>query len=297
MRGAALLLVSTTAVALAFGCELNTSSQPTPATPPGQQSQPYSPPPPQQPYYPPQQGPQQPYSPPPPAPPAPTQPAPPASQPPPGPTASSSPQQPYNPWATLLHDLLKGGAPPLPSTFPWPLPLPAPTQPQPAPPAVATRGLELASAINQYRAQNGLPPIPISKSLAKVADSHVHDLQTAPRMGAQCNDHSWTARGSWTPCCYTADHAQAKCMWYKPSEITGFKGSGFEIAIGQPGDVKVGLVLDAKQAIQFWQSSPVHNDVILNRGQWQSMTWRAMGAGLVDSHASAWFSDQSDPTP
>jgi hypothetical protein len=83
-------------------------------------------------------------------------------------------------------------------------------------------------------------------------------------------------------------------MWYKPSEITPFKGTGFEISIGQPGEHKPGLVLDAKQAITFWSSSPVHNDVMLNKGQWASMTWKAMGAGIVDSHASAWFSDQTD---
>lgn len=257
-----------------------------------QQPQPY----PQQPGYYPQPGPQpaQPYpqQPQPPAP-APSQPPAPAPSQPPAPAPS---QQPYNPWTTLLGDLLKGGAPPIP----WPnlpQPTPTPTPPQPTPSAIDARGLELANAINAYRQQNGLQPIPISKSLAKVADTHVKDLATAAPMGAQCNDHSWTNRGSWTSCCYTPDHAQAKCMWYKPSEITSFKGTGFEIAIGQPGEKKAGLVLDAKQAIAFWSASPVHNDVILNKGQWASMTWKALGAGIVDTHASAWFSDQADPTP
>jgi hypothetical protein len=280
MRSVAALAFFSIGVGVAFGCDPFNNDRPVKSAqtpPPGYTPypQPQTPPPGwdnRQPgYYPP------------------PQPAPPSAS-----TATASGAQPYNPWANLLSDLLKGGAPPIP----WPgqpTPTPTtPTPPQPTPSTVDTRGLELANAINQYRAQNGLQPIPISKSLAKVADAHVKDLATATPMAAQCNDHSWTNRGTWTPCCYTADHAQAKCMWTKPSEITPFKGTGFEIALGQPGDKKAGLVLDAKQAITFWSTSPVHNDVILNKGQWSSMKWQAMGAGIVDSHASAWFSDQAD---
>jgi uncharacterized protein YkwD len=287
MRRAALAVVTLVACADLPGTAVPQTAQQQQPPPPQQQAPPpgYYYPPPQ--YYPPPPQPQ------PPAPaPAPSpQPAPaPSGQPAPAPSSQPS----YNPWITMLGDLLKGGAPPLPwPNQPPPTPPPSP-QPTPTPSNVDTRGLELANAINQYRQQNGLKPIPISKSLSKVADTHVKDLATATPMAAQCNDHSWTNRGSWTPCCYTADHAQAKCMWYKPSEITPFKGTGFEISIGQPGEHKPGLVLDAKQAITFWSSSPVHNDVMLNKGQWASMTWKAMGAGIVDSHASAWFSDQTD---
>lgn len=83
-------------------------------------------------------------------------------------------------------------------------------------------------------------------------------------------------------------------MWQKPSELTSMKATGFEITIGQPGEV-TGVVLDTNRAIAAWESSPLHNDVILNRGQWEKLTWRAMGAGIIDSHACAWFSDQPDP--
>ncbi|MFO0743108.1 MAG: CAP domain-containing protein [Labilithrix sp.] len=281
---ASLLLAGVVAV----GCDLGYGKQQAAQQPQQPQPQPQPQPPPGY-YYPPQPQPQ-PYPSQQPAP-APSQSPAPAPSQPPAPAPSQQPAQPYNPWVTMLGDLLKGGAPPIP----WPnLPQPTPTPPQPTPSTVDTRGLELANAINQYRQQNGLPPIPISKSLSKVADAHVKDLSTATPMAAQCNDHSWTNRGTWTPCCYTPDHAQAKCMWYKPSEITPFKGTGFEISIGQPGEKKAGLVLDAKQAISFWSSSAVHNDVMLNKGQWASMSWKAMGAGIVDSHASAWFSDQAD---
>ena len=84
-------------------------------------------------------------------------------------------------------------------------------------------------------------------------------------------------------------------MWSKPAELSALKGTGFEITIGQPGEVQQGVVLDSPKAISAWQGSALHNDVILNRGQWTSMTWRSMGAGIIDSHACAWFSDQADP--
>ncbi len=167
----------------------------------------------------------------------------------------------------------------------------------PSSPAGLGPGRELTDAINAYRGQNGLPPIPISKSLLTVADAHVRDLRASPRLAPSCNAHSWSARGPWTPCCYTSDHAQAKCMWQKPAELTPFKATGFEIAIGEPGVVSSGFVLDTQKAIAIWQRSSAHNDVILNRGMWQKRTWRAIGAAMIDSHATAWFSDQADPAP
>ena len=296
------------------GCRFNEPST-TPTAPSAQPQGRLPPPgyyPPQQPpgYYPqqpPQGYPQQPgyYPPQQPQPryptPAPTQPAPAPTQPAPAPTqpapAPTQPAQPYNPWLTMLGNLLNGGAPPAPA--PQPQPAPAPTTPPapPAPSSIDARSLELANALNAYRAQNGLPPIPISKSLSHVAATHVQDLSRTPKMAANCNGHSWSSNGAWTPCCYTEDHAQAKCMWQKPAELTQFKGTGFEITIGQPGEKNTGFVLASPKAISMWQASSLHNDVILNRGTWKAMTWKAMGAGIIDSHACAWFSDQADPTP
>ncbi|MBX3258758.1 MAG: hypothetical protein KF782_03505 [Labilithrix sp.] len=288
------------ALALGVGCRRAEPRSAAPTPPPyaGYQGQGYPPPgyyPPQQPpgYYP---APQPPGYYPPPQGQPPSYPAPPAqpSYTPPQPQPSA---QPYNPWLTMLGNLLNGGAPPPPAPSPAPPPAPpAPAPAPPAPPAIGARALELANAINSYRAQHGLAPIPISKSLTHVAETHVRDLQSSPKVAATCNGHSWSANGPWTPCCYTADHAQAKCMWDKPSELTQLKATGFEITIGQPGETS-GVVLDAPKALAAWQGSPLHNDVILNRGTWQSMTWRSLGAGIVDSHACAWFSDQADPTP
>jgi uncharacterized protein YkwD len=286
------------AIALGVGCRYQ-DRQPA-QQPPPTQGYAYPPPPgyypPQPPpgYYPP---PQQPgyYPPPQPTQPQP-RPQPQPTTPAPAPQPTQPPQQPYNPWLAALGQLLNGGAPPAPSPTPT-VPPPAPTTP-PAPPAptISPRALDLANAINRYRAQNGLPAIPISKSLSYVAETHVKDLHDSPKLATNCNGHSWSSKGAWTPCCYTPDHAQAKCMWQKPAELTQLKGTGFEITLGQPGEQNAGLALDSQKAVAAWQGSPLHNEVILNRGTWQNMTWRSMGAGIIDSHACAWFSDQADPT-
>ena len=83
-------------------------------------------------------------------------------------------------------------------------------------------------------------------------------------------------------------------MWRKPAELAKWSANGFEIAIGQPG-VSQGLKLDSNRSIEIWKRSSAHNDVILNRGTWANQTWRAMGAGIIDSHAAVWFAAQTDP--
>jgi uncharacterized protein YkwD len=284
------------AFGLAAGCYRD---EPRPAyPPPGYYPQQPGYYPPQQPGYPQQPYPQQPY------PQQPAQPAPAPSQPQP---------QGSNPWLDLLTRVISNPppipsgwfpAPPGPQPGPTPTTPPVPTSPPPGPPpgpappnsvpAIGARALDLANAINRYRQQNGLPPVPISRSLSLVADTHARDLRDSPKLAPNCNGHSWSNKGPWTSCCYTPDHAQAKCMWSKPAELTPLKGTGFEVALGEPG-VASGVVLDSAKAIAAWQSSPLHNDVLLNKNTWQKVTWRAMGAGIVDSHATAWFSDTADP--
>ncbi|MBI4955139.1 MAG: hypothetical protein HY908_24160 [Myxococcales bacterium] len=36
---------------------------------------------------------------------------------------------------------------------------------------------------------------------------------------------------------------------------------------------------------------------LLNQDKWADTTWRAMGAGIVDSHAAVWFGKDADPMP
>lgn len=163
---------------------------------------------------------------------------------------------------------------------------------------VTTEEAELAQLINDYRVGNGLAPIPLSQTLTEVAQWHVQDalyaLQVSGEFGSDpsCNIHTWygVPLAPYSTCCYTADHAEATCMWNKPSEINGsFDGFGYEIAGN--GFTSVSAALGG------WQASSAHDDVLLNQGVWGSYTWTGMGVGVDLEHRLyfVWFTDGSDP--
>jgi uncharacterized protein YkwD len=156
----------------------------------------------------------------------------------------------------------------------------------------------LLQLLNAYRNQNGLPDVPFAKSLTAVAQWHAIDLYnnnpesgTDPISGLDCNLHSWSAQGFWSPVCYTPDHAYASGMWNKPREITSnaYSGNGFENAYRSGGSAT------AFGAFEGWKNSPGHNDVILEKGVWSNYDWPAMGVGIYENYAVLWFGDQADP--
>ena len=142
---------------------------------------------------------------------------------------------------------------------------------------------KLYDIIMDYRKQKGLPSIPVSPSLTIVAQTHVKDLvENKPNTG-NCNMHSWSAKGKWTPVCYTDDHANASGMWSKPRELTSYKGEGYEISHWTSG------LANAAQALRGWQGSSGHNQVMVNEGIWKNMNWQAIGIGIYGGFAVAWF--------
>ena len=143
----------------------------------------------------------------------------------------------------------------------------------------------LCDAINTYRVDRGLAPIAVGAGLGQVARLHVVDLVAHPPSGA-CNLHSWsTGDPRWTGCCYTADHAQAQCMWEKPREIAQYDSSGYEIAAGGGGSIQ------PAQAVALWDGSNPHREVILNQGIWAGRTWRAIGCAIENGYAVVWFGE------
>ena len=149
-------------------------------------------------------------------------------------------------------------------------------------------GLEIIRLVNAYRVENGLTAIPASPSLCTVASVHTRDLvDNAPHSSSECNLHSWSNAGSWSPCCYTRDHAEARCMWDKPRELTSYPGNGYENAVSGTSD--------PARALASWRGSSGHNAVILNQGIWESRTWRALGAAGHDGYAVLWFGSEVDP--
>ncbi|OHT18617.1 hypothetical protein BHE75_00591 [Sphingomonas haloaromaticamans] len=155
----------------------------------------------------------------------------------------------------------------------------------------------IADFLNDYRAAHGLPPIPYSPALARVAHAHARDLEDhnpdsgTDGDGRRCTLHSWSAASGATPVCYTADHARAQLMWSKPREITrgAYGGQGFEIA------ARYSEGIDADIAFDLWRGSAAHNAVILEQGRWAGTGWRAMGVALDGRYAVVWFGKVPDP--
>lgn len=159
--------------------------------------------------------------------------------------------------------------------------------------------LELAALVDDYRKANGRKPIPLSRTLTKVAQWHTVDTAYAVDVSGKwgrnpkCNLHSWFGMPGTTydSCCYTSDHARAQCMWKKPKELSGgrYTSAGFEnAAVGHTS---------TRAAVEAFKSSPAHADVILNRGVWKGAGFKAMGVGVDPIHRSyyLWFGQQADP--
>lgn len=149
---------------------------------------------------------------------------------------------------------------------------------------------KLYDMINQYRKSKKLKPIPLSSKLTKTAQTHVRDLADnyVYEEGNKCNPHSWSDKGGWSSCCYTADHKEAKCMWDKPREIAGYQGNGYEIAYYSSAGA------NAAEGLAGWKKSPGHNPVIVNLGTWQKVEWKAIGIGLYKEYGVVWFGEQED---
>ncbi len=144
--------------------------------------------------------------------------------------------------------------------------------------------------VNAYRVTLGLHEIPDSPSLNGVAMQHAIDLQENQPDRGRCNLHSWSRSKDWTGCCYRDARPDAACMWDKPREITRGKytGNGYEIAAWLSEDIT------PEYALELWQNSKGHHDVMINSGVWSTLKWRAMGAAIYGNYAVVWFGETAD---
>jgi uncharacterized protein YkwD len=145
----------------------------------------------------------------------------------------------------------------------------------------------LVDWINAYRAKGGLAPIPLSPRLSGVAARHVKDLADNQPHRVHGSLHSWSTSERWTGGAFRlADPQTHTVMWQKPREIADYEGYGVEIAAAG--------VRDLKHALHLWAASPRHRDVILSRGVWARLNWRALGAVYYKGYACAWFGEMPD---
>jgi hypothetical protein len=149
---------------------------------------------------------------------------------------------------------------------------------------------KLYGLIMEYRKSKGLEAIPLSGKLTLFAQTHARDLAENYKFDFNnvCNPHSWSKKGSWSACCYTNDHKQAKCMWEKPKEIAAYASSGYEIAYYSSKGAT------AVEGLAGWKVSVGHNPVIVNEGTWSKVKWNAIGIGLVGEYGVVWFGEVAD---
>ena len=167
-------------------------------------------------------------------------------------------------------------------------------------PELSAKEKELIKLVNDYREQHGKKRLKVSKSLMKVARTHINDLNMNFDMenppvdtrGIKGNMHSWSDKGNWTPVVYTDDHEYSKLMRIKPKELTGYNQAGFEVAVN-------GFMITPQRALKSWQNSPGHNDVILSQNKWADPTPEQiedglsglsnMGVAINGNYACIWF--------
>lgn len=143
---------------------------------------------------------------------------------------------------------------------------------------------KLYDLTNEYRAENGLSPIPASKALTLVANRHVLDL----------TENIGSLTHAWSDAPYDGSNPDTwPSMWTAPQRFnTGYPGNGYENAHGGAG----GYIATAENALNGWKNSSAHNAVILNQGIWDDRDWNALGVGIYEGYAVLWFGEEADPT-
>ncbi|WP_162342506.1 CAP domain-containing protein [Cyclobacterium salsum] len=147
---------------------------------------------------------------------------------------------------------------------------------------------QLFEAINGYREGRGLPAVPHSLALSKVAKAHARDLMENYQPNRRCNLHSWSDKGAWKDCCYRDNHKNPECMWDKPKEIAGYESPGYEIAYWHSAAAA------PEEALKVWIESPGHHAVLANLPPFKAATWKAMGVGIYKQYAVVWFGEMED---
>jgi len=147
---------------------------------------------------------------------------------------------------------------------------------------------QLYQMITRYRAESGLPAIPLSPALTQLANRHVLDLERNLEQGIDEITHGWS------DCSYSIEQEDTwPCMWEAPQRLnTGYPGQGYENLFGAPGDYQA----SASAAFESWSSSEGHKAVLLNQGAWNSREWNAIGIGIYGGYAVLWFGEEVDPT-
>lgn len=146
---------------------------------------------------------------------------------------------------------------------------------------VSQQEKELFQIINEYRAQNKLPPIILSDSLSLVANRHLLDLT----INLKYLTHGWSN------CPYDIkDDKTWNCVFESPQRLnSNYQGQGYEnLYRNLGGNATPALALEA------WKKSPMHNNLILNLDIWKDTKFDAFGLAISGNYAAIWFGSKGD---
>lgn len=75
-------------------------------------------------------------------------------------------------------------------------------------------------------------------------------------------------------------------MQSKPKELSPYAGQGVEIAVQ---DVK-----SVEETLSAWASRQRDGSILENEGTWSGVEWQALGVGVFQGYAVAWFGSEPD---
>lgn len=148
---------------------------------------------------------------------------------------------------------------------------------------ISKEEFQLYELINEYRKSFALPPISLSKSLSYVAIAHARDLASFYNPDSVCNMHSWSNKGRWTPICFPSQQSRKNNVRLKAIEIIGYPAEAYEITYWSNVEKM------PRQILSFWREKKVSADMLLNRNEWKSSAWKAIGVGIEEGYAVVWL--------
>lgn len=139
---------------------------------------------------------------------------------------------------------------------------------------------ELHQIVNEYRAKNNLPKIPLSDSLSIVANRHLLDLAK--------NLKSLTH--GWSNCPFDLKNQNTwNCVFESPKRLNvGYSGNGYEnLYRNLEGNATPVLALEA------WKKSEMHNSLLLNLNNWKDTQFDAFGMAVSGEYIALWFGSKA----
>ncbi|RLD36839.1 MAG: hypothetical protein DRI74_08235 [Bacteroidetes bacterium] len=153
---------------------------------------------------------------------------------------------------------------------------------------ISTEEYQLYQLINDYRKAFALPQIALSKSLSYVAITHARDLSVNFNPDTICNMHSWSDKGRWKPICFPSEQSKKNNIKFKAKEIIGYSSEAYEITYWS------NVENSPRQILSFWRENKISADLLINRGNWENKSWKAIGIGIEDGYAVVWLGEGID---